>query len=72
MEQTRQARWVKSLAGGTLKQARCKRCGSDRVTWAQSKSGRWYLCILVPKAGDNLYGAMRACPWAPHRCTKEA
>ena len=61
------APYVISLAGGKLRKAVCKRCGRE-AAWTTSKAGRWYLCSLIPKAGDNPYRVMRAAPWMPHRC----
>lgn len=67
-----EGRWVKSLAGGLVKLAECRRCLAT-VAWATSKrTGKPYLCSVVKAqgvAGEN--GARRAVPWQPHRCDPE-
>ena len=53
--------------------ARCKRCGSDRVMWHQSKrTGKWYLAFATHHHGMVVDGTGSegwvAHPHQPHRC----
>ncbi|WP_063023671.1 hypothetical protein [Nocardia niwae] len=54
--------------------ATCKHCGDDRLSWKQSKKGKWYLCdvqnCIGPRYTDPETGATRYFQLArlPHKC----